>query len=437
MKNLTFRGGLHMYDGKELTMDKPIEILLPKGDLVFPLQQHIGALAKPVVSVGDSVKMGQLIAESAGFISANIHSSVSGKVKAIEPRMTVGGNKVNSIIIENDGEYSSVEYIQKDINTITKEEIRERVKMGGIVGLGGAGFPAHVKITPKNESAIEYIIINCAECEPYLTSDYRQILEASDRLIGGAKVLLKLFDNAKVYLGIEDNKPKAIEKLMELTKNESKMEVKVLKTKYPQGAERQLIYATTKRKVNSSMLPADAGCVVQNVESVVTIYSAAILGKPLIRKVITVTGDAVKNPVNFKVKVGTNYRELLEAAGGFISEPSKIISGGPMMGVSLFTLDLPVTKTSSALLCLKEDPVSMGKVTNCIRCGKCVNYCPANLVPSILADLANRNKEDEFVKASGMECCECGTCSYICPAKRSLTQSIRATRRNILANKKK
>ncbi len=436
----TFKGGVHPYDGKDLSKDKPIQEYLPKGDLVYPLSQHIGAPANPVVAVGDTVRMGQMIAEAGGFVSAPIYATVSGTVKKIEPRRVVVGDMVNSIVIENDGEYNSVDYeTVDDITTLSKEEIIEKIQNAGIVGMGGAGFPTHVKLSPKEPDKIDYVIANCAECEPYLTSDYRRMLEEPEKLIEGMRIILSLFDNAKGVFGIEDNKKDCIKLISEMVKDEPRMEVRPLKTKYPQGSERHLIYAITKRAINSSMLPADAGCVVDNVDTIVAIHNAVKLGRPLMHRIVTITGDAINEPANYSIHIGTNYRELVDAAGGFKEHPKKIISGGPMMGFAMFSLDIPTTKTTSALLCMTEDAVQKAeaKATHCINCGRCVEACPCRLVPSRLADYAENHQEEMFEKWDGVECVECGSCSYICPAKRNLVQAIRVMKRTVLANRRK
>ena len=365
--------------------------------------------------------------------------SVSGTVKGIEPRMVANGSIVQCIIVENDGEYKTIEGFgeKRDYTKLSKAEIREIVKEAGIVGLGGAGFPTHVKLTPKDENAIDYVIVNGAECEPYLTSDYRMMMEEPERLVGGLKVMLALFDNAKGVIGVENNKPEAIAKLTELVKDEPRIEVCPLQTKYPQGGERMLIYAITGRQINSAMLPADAGCIVDNVDTVISIYNAVCESTPLIRKIVTVTGDAVAEPQNFNVKLGTNYRELLEAAGGFKTEPEKMISGGPMMGQALYSLDIPVAKTSSALTCFTKDQVAAEAPTPCIRCGKCVSACPEFLVPQKMMAAAERNDCETFEKLNGMECCECGSCTFVCPAKRPLTQAFKEMRKTVMANRRK
>ena len=435
---LTFKGGIHPNDGKSLAKDKAIVTVMPKGDLIYPLSQHIGAPASPIVSVGDHVLKGQKIAEAGGFVSAPIHASVSGTVKAIEPHFNPTGSKVNCIVVENDGEYQEVPYAPaKPFDELTKEAILNLISEAGIVGMGGAGFPTKVKLSPKEPEKIEYVIANCAECEPYITADYRRMLENPEELVSGMKVVLKLFDNAKGIFGVEDNKPDCIAKLKELTKDEPRMEVLALKTKYPQGAERQLIFATTGRAINSSMLPADAGCVVDNVETLIGIHHAVIDGRPVIERIVTVSGDGVKEPGNFKVLFGTNQRELVEAAGGFLDEPEKVISGGPMMGFAMFTLDTPITKTSSSILCLTKDEVAANEPSACINCGRCVEVCPSRIIPSRLADFAEHHNEEAFTKWEGLECVECGSCSYVCPAKRQLKQAIGSMRKIALANRRK
>ena len=436
----TFKGGVHPYDGKELSKDKPIRDYLPKGDLVYPLSQHIGAPAKPVVAVGDEVLKGQMIAEAGGFVSAPIYASASGKIKAIEPRRTVVGDMVNAIILENDGEFKEVEYqAVDDVSALSKEEIMKRIQDAGVVGMGGAGFPTHVKLSPKEPEKIDYIIANCAECEPYLTADYRRMVEEPEKLIEGMRIILSMFDNAKGIFGVEDNKPDCIAKLRELVKNEPRMEVKALKTKYPQGSERQLIYAATGRAINSTMLPADAGCIVDNVDTMVAIYHAVKFGMPLIQRIVTITGDAVTEPQNLRVNIGTSFAELLEAAGGTKVQPKKVIAGGPMMGFAMFDLNCPTTKTTGGLLLLAKDDVEEAEAqeTACINCGRCVAACPSRMVPSRLADFAEQHRPEMFEAWHGMECMECGSCSYTCPAKRNLAQAIKSMRKTILANRRK
>lgn len=415
-------------------MDRAVTVLKPtSGEMVYPLSQHIGAPAKAIVKVGDEVLVGQKIAEAGGFISAVVVSSVSGKVKKIEPRVTAGGAKSISIVIENDGQYTAVEGLgeDRDATKLSKQEIRDIVREAGIVGLGGAGFPTNVKLTPKDESKIDYIIVNGAECEPYLTCDYRMMIEEPERLIGGIKVMLQLFENAKAVIGVENNKPKAIEKLRALVKDEPKISVEALRTKYPQGGERSLIYAVTGREINSSMLPADAGCVVDNVNTVMAIYDAVCKRTPILERVITITGDAIKEPQNFKVRTGMNYNDIIEAAGGFKADPKKILSGGPMMGQAMYTTDVPVTKNSSSLTCFLEDEVEKNPESPCIRCGRCGEVCPEFLVPVLMMKSCMNGDSAGYEKLYGMECIECGSCSYICPARRPLTQAFKQMKRRI------
>lgn len=415
-------------------MDRAVTVLKPtSGEMVYPLSQHIGAPAKAIVKVGDEVLVGQKIAEAGGFISAVVVSSVSGKVKKIEPRVTAGGAKSISIVIENDGQYTAVEGLgeDRDATKLSKQEIRDIVREAGIVGLGGAGFPTNVKLTPKDESKIDYIIVNGAECEPYLTCDYRMMMEEPERLVGGIKVMLQLFENAKAVIGVENNKPKAIEKLRALVKDEPKISVEALRTKYPQGGERSLIYAVTGREINSSMLPADAGCVVDNVNTVMAIYDAVCKKTPILERVITITGDAIKEPQNFKVRTGMNYNDIIEAAGGFKADPKKILSGGPMMGQAMYTTDVPVTKNSSSLTCFLEDEVEKNPESPCIRCGRCGEVCPEFLVPVLMMKSCMNGDSAGYEKLYGMECIECGSCSYICPARRPLTQAFKQMKRRI------
>ncbi len=440
MKARTFKGGIHPYDGKELTRDMPIREVEPSGEMVYPLLQHIGAPALSLVKPGDRVLVGQLIGEAVGAISANVISSVSGTVLKIEPRLTARGDEINSIVVENDGLFEKVSGFgeKRDYRQLGRDEIIRAVKDAGIVGMGGAGFPTHVKLSPKNPEEIEYVIVNGAECEPYLTSDYREMMESPELVLQGLSIILTLFKNAVGVVGVEDNKPEAISQFERIIsqKRLERISVCPLKTKYPQGGERTLIKAVTGREINSALLPADAGCIVSNIDTVISVCRAVSLSTPLITRVITVTGDAVQNPGNFRVPTGTSYRELLEAAGGFKGQPEKIISGGPMMGNALFSLDVPVTKNSSALTCLLHDEAAQEEQP-CIRCGRCVSVCPENLVPQLMMKYVRQGDYEAFEKAKGMECVECGCCSYACPAKRNLTQTFKQARQQILAQRRR
>ena len=434
---LTFLGGIHPDDGKALSKERPIVPVQAGDKLYFSLSQHIGALAKPLVQKGDRVVRGQRIAEAGGFVSAPVYSSVSGTVMGISPMRMPGGNLTDCIVVENDHQMEEMDYQPADWQTLEKEEILDRIRQAGIVGMGGAGFPTHVKLAPKEPDKIDRILVNGAECEPYLTSDYRRMLEEPEKVVEGLRIILKLFPGAKGYICVEDNKKDCAELLQGLCRQDSNIEVALLKTKYPQGAERMLIYAATGRKINSSMLPADVGCIVDNIDTVVGIYKAVALGEPLMNRIITVTGNAVKEPQNFYAPTGMLFSELLEAAGGLRAEAEKIIIGGPMMGNAIFDLSVPVIKTSSALLALTKDEVSALEPTACINCGRCADVCPGRVLPARLAVFADHGEEEKFLQYHGMECCECGCCSFVCPAKRQLTQSIKSMRKILLAKKKK
>lgn len=434
---MRFKGGTHPYEGKELSKDAPIRDIEPKGDLVFPLIQHIGAPASPTVKVGDEVLVGQIIGEASGTISASVISSVSGKVKKIEPRRVANGSFANSIVVENDHQYRTIEGFgqDRDYTKLSKEEIRSIVKNAGIVGLGGAGFPTEIKITPPADKKIEYVLLNGAECEPYLTSDYRLMLEHSNEVVEGLQILLQLFEGAKGIIGIEDNKPDAIAKMKEASSGKQ-IEVASLHTKYPQGGERALIKAITGREVHSALLPADVGCIVVNVATALAIYEAVAKSTPLVQKIVCISGEAIQNPSNFRVRIGMNATELIEEAGGFSKEVKKLICGGPMMGMALFTTDVPVVKAFSSLLAFSYDEVEIWKETPCIKCGRCVEVCPSKLVPVFMMKYALKNDADGFEKVHGMECIECGCCTFVCPAKRPLTQGFKHAKNLVNAKRR-
>jgi len=436
---LTFKGGIHPIQNKQYTENKPIEEVLPKGDLVFPMLQHIGAPCNPIVKKGQRVLVGEKIGEAVGVVSSPIHSSVSGTVKNIMNMYHPNGFKVMSVIIENDNLYEKIPYIKTrlDYMDLPREEVIKIIKEAGIVGMGGAGFPTHIKLSPSSDDKIDSIIINGSECEPYLTCDHRLMLENTKEIIEGLKIVLKLFPEAKAYICIENNKNNAIRAMEDASKDVENIEVVALKTKFPQGAEKQLIYSVTKREVHSGKLPATVGCIVQNVDTIYEIYNAVVNGSPLISIVVTVTGDAIKEPKNFRAKIGTSYRELIDAAGGFVEEPLKVISGGPMMGIAAHTLDIPVIKGSSGILCLTKAEASLPEESNCINCGRCVEFCPMHLMPVKLAANATLDKYKIFDEYHGLDCIECGSCSYICPASRHLVQKIRTGKKIALQYKKK
>lgn len=419
-----FKNGIHPFEGKEFSKDVPIKKVNADTEMVYPLSQHIGAPATAIVQVGDNVLKGQKIAQADGFVSAPVYSSVSGTVKAIEERLVANGNKVMSIVIANDGEEKTVDSFGADRNadSLSADEIMNIIKESGIVGLGGAGFPTGVKLSPKNPKNIDTIIINGAECEPYLTSDYRLMIEKADEIVKGIIAVLKLFDAAKAVIAIEKNKPDAIKLFEEKTAGADRITVDALRTKYPQGGERQLIYAVTGRKINSKMLPADVGCIVVNAASCYAIYEAVYKNMPLIHKVMTVTGEGANSPCNLDVPLGISHSAVLEAAGGAKDDVVKFISGGPMMGIAMGSLDVPVVKTSSSILAFTKDDVAALPQSNCIHCGKCITACPQILVPQMMAKSVKSDNFERFEKLGGMECIECGCCTYVCPAKIPLTQ---------------
>ena len=433
MQVLTFKRGVHPPDGKALTADCPVKVILPKEDseLFFPMSQHIGAPCEPIVQKGDYVKVGQKIGEAKGFVSSPIFASISGTVTDIRPVLTPGGTKSLAVVIKNDGLMAEVEGLNepKDYRNMTNEEICAVIKEAGVGGLGGAGFPTQVKLAPPKDQKIEYILVNAAECEPYLTCDYRLMIEEPQRLIDGLKIVLQLFPEAKGVIGIEINKPEAIRILSELCANEDRIEVATLQAKFPQGSEKHLIKAITGREVPSGALPSAVGCIVDNVDTLIAIERAFLKGRPLMRRIITVSGNAAANPGNYKIRLGMTFADLMEQIGGFKEDPAKLIAGGPMMGPSMYTLDVATTKTSSALLCFDKQEAYIPEESSCIRCAKCLNHCPMGLMPYLLNAAALREDGDAFVANHGLDCIECGSCSYICPAKRQLAQSIRATKK--------
>lgn len=438
-KKKALKKGLHLYEGKELSKDYPITTINASAEMVYPLAQHIGAPATPIVNVGDRVLKGQMIAEASGFISAPIHSAVSGTVKAIEERRVINGNMVKSVIIENDNEYEEVEGmgVKVDPYELTNEEIIQKIKNSGIIGLGGAGFPTSVKLSPKNASEIDTIIINGCECEPYLTVDYRLMLEKGEQIVMAVRQIQRLLPNAKAIFGIEDNKADSIKTIAGFIKPDDNMDICSLKTKYPQGGERSLIYAVTGRKISSKMLPADAKCIVINTSTCYAIYNALYLNIPLIHRYMTITGDGVNKCDNFKVPIGSNHADVAEKCGGLKENAIKIISGGPMTGFAMSTLDVPVQKTSASILAFTVDDVALSEQSNCIHCGKCVSVCPSDLVPQMMGKAMKKNDADEFEKLGGMECVSCGCCSYICPARIPLTHMFNLGKAQVRANLQK
>ncbi len=438
-KGLTFKGGIHPPHFKKQTEHLSIEEAKKPKVVVIPLQQHIGAPCDPLVKIRDYVKVGQKIGEAKAFVSAPIHSSVSGTVKKIETRQSSNGMKAKCIVIESDDRFEVHESVKPkgQIESLTKEEILGIIKEAGLTGMGGAGFPTHVKLSPPKDKPMDTIILNGAECEPYLTADHRMMIENPDLVVTGAKAIMKAVGVSKCYIAIEENKPDAIEVINNNIANEKDIEVATLVTKYPQGDEKRLINAVTGREVPSGGLPMDVGVVVNNVGTAATIGKVIKTGMPVVERVLTVTGSAIKEPKNLLVKIGTSFEEIIEQCGGFSEEPGKIISGGPMMGIAQYTTDVPVIKGTSGILVLNKKDAERPEPENCIRCGKCVNICPVNLQPLMISRLSLLGRFDEAEGYNALDCIECGSCSFVCPSKRPLVDSIRVAKREIIAKRRK
>lgn len=439
MKFLTFQGGIHPPHQKKSTEHKSVEIAVQPKIVYIPLVQHIGAPSTALVAKGDSVKKGQKIGEATGFVSSPIHSSVSGIVKSIAPRLVPGGQKVMCVEIENDMQDEIYEDLPKykSLDDMSAAELLEMVKEAGIVGMGGATFPTHVKLAPPPEKKIDVIILNGAECEPYLTADHRLMLEKSEDIVLGLQVLMKILGVSKSYIGIEDNKMDCVEKMSEAVAKDKRIQVVAFQTKYPQGAEKQLIFACTKREVPSGGLPADIGAVVCNVATAAQIALTLRTGMPLVERICTVTGSCVAEPKNLLIKMGTLYSEIVDQCGGLSTPARKIISGGPMMGIAQSTLDVPATKGSSGILCLTEKEVQSPEASNCIRCAQCIAICPAKIQPMYISAFSLKMNFEKAEEYKALDCIECGSCSFVCPASRPLLQSIRVAKREIMANRRK
>lgn len=425
-----FDGGVHPTYHKN-TRAKPIEILLPQKEMIYPLSQHIGAICEPCVAVGDYVRVGQKIADTPAAVSAPIHSTVSGTVKKICDWDHPTGNRIPAIIVENDFEDNRADPLANsgaDYEDKTPEELIQIVREAGIVGMGGAAFPTHIKLSSAL-GRVDTVVINAAECEPYLSSDHRDILESIDDFVAGLRVVRHILGVKHVYIGIENNKPDAIS-LLHRRLARSKMRVIILKTKYPQGGEKQLIRAVTGRVVPSGKLPADVGCVVLNVDTVVSIYRAIVNGQPLMRRIVTVAGHGVERTGNVSVRIGTPFSAVLDYFG-FKPETRKVIMGGPMMGTAQYSLDAPVIKGTSGLICMTGEQLTVDRDASCIRCGGCVTACPMRLVPSYIAQHVKNKNYEQADKYHVLDCIECGCCSFTCPAKIPLVQYMRLGKQKV------
>jgi electron transport complex protein RnfC len=422
----TYKGGIHLPEFKG-TAESPIERMpLPKQAVVL-LSQHIGAPAKPIIKVGDMVKTGQLIAEAVGKISANIHAPLSGTVSAIELHHHPNGTYCDAIVIDSDGFDTTIDFKSSNPAILTPTQMIEMVKAAGIVGMGGAGFPTHIKLDPPKDKPIDSIIINGCECEPYLTCDHRVMLEEALKIIAGLELIMKMLRIDNAYIAIEDNKQDVYNAYDEILPGSGAIKLVKLKTKYPQGSEKQLISALLKRKVPSGKLPLDIGCVVQNIQTVKAVFEAIQNGKPLYERVLTVAGH-VQRPVNLAVRIGTPLAELIEYCGGITSEAKRIIAGGPMMGVAQSDLDSVIVKATSGLLVLTDKEARSYEASNCIRCGRCIDTCSMHMAPTLIARLVELGRYDELAELNPLDCIECSCCAYECPAKIPLVQHVRTAK---------
>ncbi|MEW6608152.1 MAG: electron transport complex subunit RsxC [bacterium] len=426
MDVLTFKGGIHPRDEKVWTQDKVIREMSLPGKVVIPLRQHIGAPCELCVAKGDEVKTGQVIGKSPGYVCANVHATISGKVIEIGqmPHPVLGS--CLAITIESDNENKWVELeSHRDWERLPKEKLRGIIKEAGIVGLGGAGFPTHVKLSPPEDKPIDTVILNGAECEPYLTADQRIMIERAKDITVGLKIIMKALEAKKALIAIEINKPSALSLMAKATKEEKNINIIPLQTKYPQGGEKQLIKAVLNREVPSGGLPLDVGVVVQNAATTLAIMEAVISGKPLIDRIVTATGLAIKEPQNLRVRIGTLFQNVIDACGGFDKEPGKIIMGGPMMGLSQKNTEVPVIKTTSGILVLPKKETRISSHRDCIRCGRCIEVCPMRLMPNMLGILVERGRFNEAKDYHLLDCIECGCCGYVCPSNRSLVHFIK------------
>lgn len=437
MKLKTFPGGLHPPENKQWSAHKAIEACPLPAELVIPLSQHIGVPAEACVQVGELVGKGQVIGQARGFVSVPVHASTSGEVVAVEPRLHPSGRLLPAVVIRPDGADAWVEgLLADDPETLNPEQLREKIRAAGVVGMGGATFPTHVKLSPPAEKPIDTLIINGVECEPYLTADHRLMLEATAQVLDGVAILRRVLGVSRVLIGIEANKPDAIATLTQACQGLS-VEVVALEVKYPQGAEKQLILALTGREVPSGGLPMDIGVVVQNVGTAAAVADAVRRGQPLIERIATVTGPAVAEPKNLRVRIGTSLSHMVEFCGGLKGDPAKIIMGGPMMGTTQLSLDIPATRGTSGVLLFGAGEVKPTPEGPCLRCGRCVRVCPAHILPTTINAYARLDLLDEAESVGALDCIECGCCTYTCPAAIALVQAIRQAKGGILAKRRK
>jgi electron transport complex protein RnfC len=439
MPRPTFKGGTHPPESK-FTEHRKIEVLPPPSTVHIPLDQHTGAPAEPLVKKGDHVKVGTKVGEAAGFISATIHSSISGTVKDVgECIHPVTGASSRAVIVEGDGEDAWDESLtaREDYLTLEPQELVAAVKEAGIVGLGGAAFPTHVKLSPPKDKPIDVCILNGAECEPYLTADHRIMVERTKDVVEGGKIILRILGCKRGYIGIESNKQDAIRAFQSIPESQNPLVTVPLKVKYPQGQEHYIIDAIVHREIPSGGLPMDIGVLVQNVGTAMAVYEAARWGKPLVQRVVTVTGSAIREPKNLMVRIGTQVSALIEACGGYRVPPRKMLMGGPMMGIAAFTDEVPVIKGTSGVVVLDVQDAKQFKEEPCIRCARCVDACPMRLMPTVIADFARLGMLEDAERMGIMDCKECGTCSYVCPSRRNLVHYMKLGKARIWEARKK
>lgn len=436
MRAKTFKGGVHLHYFKEATASKSIEIMPDPEQVTLPVLQHLGAPAELVVSVGEQVKAGQVIAQAKGFVSVPVHASIPGKVTAISELPHSNGSKVTMVVIENDNSGVSDFSPKSSLTELSAQQIRELMQQIGLVGMGGAGFPTHVKYQPVEGKKVESVILNGAECEPYLTCDHRLMVETPGKVILGLQAMMKAAGVERGFIGIEVNKPDAIEILTREAATDPRIQVVPLEVKYPQGEEKMLINAITGKIVPSGGLPVDVGIIVNNIATACALADAIQEGAPLISRVVTVTG-AVNNPRNLRVKLGTAVNKLVDFCNGFAGTPGRIILGGPMTGPAQYRLDLPVIKTTSGVLVQERGEIKLLEDSPCVRCARCVDVCPYNLMPCFVANAIEADDLALAEKYGIMDCRECGSCTFVCPGRRPIVQSIKTAKAKIMAARKK
>jgi len=434
----TFKGGIQPAYNKELAAGKAIKNAPVPSEVIIPLSQHIGAPNEALVKAGDRVEVGQKIGEADAFVSAPVHSSVAGTVKEIVDMPNFTGAKVKSVVITADASQPGfAKKPGKDLDSLSEEEIRDIARDAGLVGMGGAAFPTHVKLTPPKDKPVDTVIVNAVECEPFLTCDHRQMLERTDDLIAGARLLKTAVGASKVIFGIEANKMDAVDALRSKASSLSDVEVEVLEVKYPEGAEKMLIFAITGRKVPPGKLPSEVGCLVQNVGTAIALFEAAAWGKPLYERVLTVTGPGVREPANLLAAIGTPISTLVDACGGFVGNPVKLVMGGPMTGWAQSDTDASVVKGTSGIVVLTSDVVDMNEEEECVRCSKCIETCPMFLSPNFIVQATKRGQWDKAEMWGALDCFECGCCSFECPAYIPHVEYVRKAKAEIAALKKK